>query len=156
MPLLHRGLSQTIPLRQSQRNLHNVLTYIDRQNPLESRLLIAASTVHAGNVEPIIERGTPNYEHLTQWLVSISNDPSQVFLPKMQSEQTETNDQRSNSMNQVRPVKPTPDSFQPPGDSAMKLPSTIGEIPKLDAQPIGFTPIDPFDPEIFNRQFGGK
>lgn len=155
MPLLHRGVSQTVPRRQSQRNLHNVLKYVDRQSPFESRLLIAATSPHAGMAEPVIVRGTGNYEHLAKWLISLSDDPANAMYQEPPiDEQTETDP--TNATNEIQPIKPDPATLLPLGDSPVQIPKTIGEIPEFDSQQNRFRPLDPFDPEIFNRKYGGK
>lgn len=175
MPLLHRGISKTIPLRQSQRNLHNVLKYIDREDPFASPLWIAATQPHAGNEEPMVKDQTAAYQQLTEWLVSISEDPGAAMESYQRSITPLTeNENPSDAIEPIKPARAMEHPFdqsatplpkgqtlpetgaEPPIESPVALPSTIGEIPELDSKTSGFTPVDPFDPEIFNRKFGDK
>ena len=151
MPLFQVSKSQPIPRRQSQRNLHNVLKYVNRVHPFESQLLTAATTPHAGNLEPILEKGSPHHESLIQWLMMLSDDPRQALHEAMEWEQqTSTPDETA----PVQPVEPKPDTSTPSDASALNFPETVGEIPKLNTGESAFIPIDPFDPEIFNRKHG--
>ncbi len=151
MPLLQFGRSQAIPRRQSQRNLHNVLKYVDRARPFESRLLIAATTPHAGNSKPILEKGSPHHESLMKWLIMLSDDPREAIFEAVKSERQAAVAAAGTT---VKPIEPEPDVMTPGRSSSLDFPDTIGEIPKLDAVEPGFIPMDPFDPEIFNRKYG--
>lgn len=153
MPLMQLGRSQAIPRRQSQRNLHNVLRYVDRARPFESRLLIAATTPHAGYEKPILEKGSQHHESLIKWLIMLSDDPREAVFDAIAREQEAVTGSIAKELASVRPIKPEPDALMPGKGSSIEFPVTIGEIPKLDAVDSGFTPIDPFDPEIFNRRY---
>jgi hypothetical protein len=150
MPLMQLSRSQPIPRRQSQRNLHNVLKYVDRAHPFESRLFLAATTPHAGLEKPILKQGSPYRESLMQWLLMLSDDPRQAVFEAAQLEQQTA---IADEVATVQPIKPERDVTMPGSGSSLEFPDTIGEIPKLDAVDSSFTPIDPFDPEIFNRKY---
>jgi hypothetical protein len=161
MPLMQVGRMQAIPRRQSQRNLHNVLRYVDRQRPMESPLLIAASKPHAGAENPILKPGTEHYQNLMLWLIMLSDDPQAAAFQAMASPLESTlgdsaDEETPAPINGVVPVKPEPAGLMPLDDMSDKFPVTIGEIPKLNSPDNEFTPMDPFDPEIFNRKYGGN
>ena len=150
MPLNRSGRSRQTSGRQSQWNLHNVIRYVDRAHPIDSRLLTAMTSSHAGSHEPLIEKGSPQYTKLLNWLISLSDDPQQAAMEAIRRAQ-ET--KKEAEQHRVEPVEPERVGLFPIKGSSLEFPDTIGEIPKLDAVETEFTPIDPFDPEIFNRKF---
>ena len=161
MPLIQVGIMQSIPRRQSQRNLHNILRYVDHKSPFDSPLLIAASTPHAGAEKPILKAGTEHLKNLRQWLVMLSENSSAnakgAVASNIQSNLSHsTNEESPRPLNGVVPIKPEPVGLAPLGERSDKFPVTIGEIPKLNNQKDEFTPMDAFDPEIFNRKYGGN
>ncbi len=138
MPLMHAGKNRNIPRRQSQRNLHSILHYLDRSNPLESPLLKLATTMHGGADTAGLSEDSQEFANLKRWLVLVSD------RPELANETNVSNDvEAGDSINGIQ---------EPP-----KM-----DTPVKDAQPLkelsprgdGFIPRDEFDPEIFNRQFG--
>jgi len=183
MPLLSLGRNKSIPRRMSQRNLFNTLKYVDKTQPLASSLLNAASKPHAGMEKPVLVEGSKTFEQLKLWVVMLSDDPNGNYqaylnsksLPKMlnvgssefQPADPDSSEalappnsksepilrDSSNQQSNVLPIKPKRAALLP---SAAKIPKTIGEIPELNSSSSAFQPVDPFDPEIFNRKFGDK
>lgn len=160
MPLMHLGRTVPIPRRQSQRNLHNVLKYVDREHAVDSEVYLAATQSHAGNSEPIVARDSAQYENLSQWLIMLNRDPSKASIDFTRFKEGALSSVVSNNQApQVETVKPEPLSLSPAPKS---IPSSeeavggeaVGEIPKSDRLSPKFTPQDPFDPEIFNRNHG--
>ncbi|MDG1873088.1 MAG: hypothetical protein P8J27_04200 [Mariniblastus sp.] len=170
MPLLHFGRTQPITRRMSQRNLHETLKFLDRSDPFSSPLLTAASEPHAGGDTPILPEGSKHFEQLKLWLVMLSDDPEGNFKAYQNRNQPGSlqplqalgvhplphNISSENPEQPIVPIKPDPIGFQPLDESLIEIPTTIGEIPDLNSQRGIYKPVDPFDPEIFNRQFGGK
>ena len=161
MPLLKLGRSKPIPRRMSQRNLHQTLKHIDRSNPFASPLLAAASQPHAGVEKPILPVGSKHYEQLQLWLIMLSDDPESNYQGYLNPGLQKTN----------QPAKPMEEIGQQPADAPAIVPveperiglqpvfehsQTIGEIPELNKQAESYQASDPFDPEIFNRQFGDQ
>lgn len=70
-PLTGPKLSQ----RMTQRNLHAVLTRIDRQEPLKSSLLVAAITTHATLEKPLFHEQSDREEIalLKEWLLAVGS-----------------------------------------------------------------------------------
>lgn len=160
MPLMELGRSKPIPRRMSQRNLHQTLKYIDRDNPFDSPLLAAASQPHAGVEKPILPVGSKHFEQLKLWVIMLSQDPDanyQAYLnPELQKKipaQPIIEEASHSSQPNIVPVEPERIGLQPLA-SPIEHSQTIGEIPELTTQPDNYQPVDPFDPEIFNRRFG--
>ena len=160
MPLMRLGRSKPIPRRMSQRNLHQTLKYIDRSNPFASPLLAAASQPHAGVEKPILPVGSKHYEQLKLWLIMLSDDPDanyKAYLnPTLQSKSQPAQPMEEITQPAVAPeivpVEPERIGLQP----MLEHSQTIGEIPELKKRSESYQASDPFDPEIFNRQFGDK
>jgi len=161
MPLMKLRRSKPIPRRMSQRNLHQTLKYIDRTNPFASPLLRAASQPHAGIKLPILPVGSKHYEQLQLWLITLSDDPEANYHAYLNPELQKTK-QPALPMEKVGeliatepavvPVEPERIGLQP----VLEHSQTIGEIPELNKQAETYQASDPFDPEIFNRQFGDR
>lgn len=155
MPLMHLGRTVPIPRRQSQRNLHNVLKYVDRDHAFDSELFLAGTQKHAGNSEPIVARDSAQYKNLSQWLILLNRDPGKASHEFDRIRDAALSSVVSdNQAPQVEPMKPEPLSLLP---APMSIPSSedaVGEINKTDSLSPEFTPQDPFDPEIFNRIHG--
>ncbi|MDA7903501.1 hypothetical protein N9B31_07545 [Mariniblastus sp.] len=155
MPLMHLGRTVPIPRRQSQRNLHNVLKYVDREHAFDSDLFRAATLVHAGNSEPFIAKDSVQYENLSQWLIMLNRDPSKARLEFIQLKDEPLEPVVSdNQAPRVEPVQPEPLSLLPVPQPIPGSEEAISEIPEVDRLSPKFTPQDPFDPEIFNRNHG--
>lgn len=155
MPLMHLGRTVPIPRRQSQRNLHNVLKYVDREHAVASEVYLAATQSHAGNSEPIVARDSAQYKNLSQWLIMLNRDPSKASIDFTRFKEGALSSVVSNSKApQVEIVKPEPLSLSPAPKSIPSSEEAVGKIPKSDSLSPKFTPQDPFDPEIFNRNHG--
>ncbi|MFK7767951.1 MAG: hypothetical protein AB8B55_12080 [Mariniblastus sp.] len=155
MPLMKVAKGQPVPRRLSQRNHHNALKYVNRDSVFESQLLVAATQPHADLEAPIFESDEPHLRNLLIWLNMLSTNPNAVFPVPDGTTPTET--QTEIGLNEAppidqatQPVKPEPmvDEF---ANSEIEFPTLTKEIPQLEASPPSFKPVDPFDPEIFNR-----
>lgn len=155
MPLMHLGRTVPIPRRQSQRNLHNVLKYVDREHAFDSALFRAATQTHADQSEPLVAKDSVQYENLSQWLIMLSRDPRQAGLDLARLNEDAVSPIASEQpVPQLEPVKPEPLSLLPAPKSMPGSEDAVTEIPELDRLSPKFTPQDPFDPEIFNRNHG--
>lgn len=139
MPLRQLPGSTTVPKRMSQANLHEVLTHIDTQHPFKNPFFSAAVEAHANQEKPIIRRGSKQFENLRQWLVLISNQPSGFHSAAPPLD--------------FSPPKPKPENrLTKPAASQFDAPPLI---PALNANPPKPSSAkDPFDPEVFNRNYG--
>lgn len=170
MPLWNPGGLKPLSRRMSQRNLFHTLQYVDRSDPFASRLVDAASKAHGGLEKPVIEKGTKEFNQLLLWVIMLSNDPQSNF-----QRYNNTGYQPVSSNLKVPDFKPvlpldstngvangTDDAALPtalkrkPKVSVSGMPETIGDIPELTPEKKIYKPVDPFDPEIFNRNFRKK
>ena len=152
MPLMHLGRTVPIPRRQSQRNLHNVLKYVDREHAVDSEVYLAATQSHAGNSEPIVVRDSAQYKNLSQWLIMLNRNPSKASIDFTRLKEGALSSVVSNNKApQVEIVKPEPLSLSPAPKSIPSSEEAVDKIPQSDSMSPKFTPQDPFDPEIFNR-----
>lgn len=164
MPLIHAGKLQSVSNRMTQRNLHSVLHWVDRNAPESSRLLTAAATAHGGAKVATWPAHSVEYERLVQWLSMFSQHPTDQQLDSP----LKPNQPKKDSLTEPR-LSPKATSEVSPKTAASRalhelsprltnpvsatlLPPTIGEIPMLNSKPSPFIPRDEFDPEIFNRQ----
>ncbi len=160
--------------RTTQRNLHAVLKLIDRNDPTRSPLLTSALKPHGDLDVPVFAgRRADQYERVANWVHQVARGPSNVVqvaheepigghdeqaVPTLQTT-------RVTGLPSDRPVKSIADT--PPEDLDRDLQNAFG-LPNegYDTQSINpgtrvkrgaihpsFTPIDPFDPQIFNRRF---
>jgi len=128
--------------RLTQRNLHATLQWIDREEPAASPLLSAATRPHGTATTPVFtHRQLVQYQQLVQWVEQLAERPRPA-IPA-------TVDLRS------RPPASPYDETEPVVDSAESNPPTPPLGPEQGPPASQFAPIDPFDPEIFNRRFFG-
>ena len=159
MPLQELGFSKPIPRRMSQRNLYQTLKQIDRSQPFDSALLAAASKPHGGIDEPVLPVGTKHFEQLKLWVVMLSDDPEgnfQAYLnPDLQTNSLPEPIVEPSAQEKIVPIEPERIGLQP-SVPAIPHSQTIGEIPELKPEAQTYQPVDPFDPEVFNRQHGDR
>ena len=85
----------------------------------------------------------------------LSRDPRQAGLDLARLNEDAVSSVASEQpVPQVEPVKPEPLSLLLAPKSMPGSEDTVTEIPELDRLSPKFTPQDPFDPEIFNRNHG--
>ncbi|MBL9122233.1 MAG: hypothetical protein JNG90_01285, partial [Planctomycetaceae bacterium] len=77
---LVRGAGGAPPSRRvTQRNLHQLLAFIDRDNPSESRVLEAAGEAHGATQTPILKgRDSEQFRQLAQWVSQVSRETPAV------------------------------------------------------------------------------
>lgn len=172
---LLRSRSGYAPTRRlTQRNLHAVLECIDRKQPGKSPLLVEAARAHGAAVRPPLdEKGLEKIEQIARWVHRVAGaGPSQALAP-LATSQAEPG-KRTGSPSGTAPVHPWPPStsgevraasFNEPVDSpgapgprpreANTAGNNHGDHPSVQrgAKIEQFAPVDPFDPEIFNRRY---
>lgn len=143
--LLRPALGHAPTSRLTHRNLHATLAYINRTNPDESVLLTMAKELHGGITTVVFHEKTGNQlDLLTAWVrrldetvpMTSSERPSVATKPATIPALSE----KAAAMQRL----PTPDASPMPHSETPANPA--GRDP-------GFTPRDPFDPEVFNRRF---
>ena len=159
-----------------QRNLQSTLKLIDRENPARSPLLTAALEPHGPlQVSALAGRRTDHYQRLADWVHQVARG-SNTAMPASHKELTNQPDEHAVSALYAGPVTESSayHSAQDTGDIRLQGLRLESDIPQPLGRPdtsIGdpsiphrsqvqwgglspaFTPIDPFDPEIFNRRF---
>ena len=153
MPLMKVGNGQAIPRRLSQRNHHNALKYVNRDSVFQSQLLIAASAPHANLQKPLLKPDGDHLRSLQIWLAMLSNNPSAMYQLPINTPPPALNPSESITTTPAKPIQPVKpervaDDF---ANSEIQFPNLTKEIPELDPSTPSFKPVDPFDPEIFNR-----
>lgn len=172
---LMRSRSGYAPSRRlTQRNLHAVLECIDRNQPGKSPLLTEAAHAHGAAARPPLgEKGEEKLEQIARWVHRVAGaGPSQAPTP-LATSQAEP-EKRTGSPSGTAPVHPWPPSTsgevrKASFDEPVKTPGAPGPKP-CEARTPGnnhenhpsvqrgakikqFAPVDPFDPEIFNRRY---
>lgn len=155
--------------RVTQRNLHSVWQTIDFENSLESPLLTQPLAPHGTAKDAIFaNRDADQYRQLAGWVQSLA--------PSGKTAQPSSVAQRADPLSQTMPrrggkSRPAPRKPTPPGRTEEK-PSKPGPIsselepepvepeksetndsPSRQAREADYEPVDPFDPEIFNRRY---
>jgi hypothetical protein len=166
------SLGRTASRRLTQRNLHTTLQLVDRANPAGSPLLVEAARAHGtAKAAAFTDQQAAQFRQLSVWVhqVAQQSEPPQPgsvashattlsqSLPAPAGVRTaafhEPVDPKAptgKTSTELTPTK-TPDLLPlPPGILPMR------SEPKRGAIPTGFVPKDPFDPEIFNRQYFPK
>jgi len=132
--------------RVTQRNLHATLEWIDRKRPDQSRLLVEAVRPHGTAEKPALtKKDAEKYQQIVQWVHAVAQRDRPVHrdarLPKGVSEKRATAGLSA--------------SAGWPSTSDPSTGRSAGTPVKRGARIERFVPVDPFDPEIFNRRYHG-
>jgi hypothetical protein len=133
--------------RITQRNLYAVLPLVDRENPMNSRLLTAPNGPHGAAKHGVFtEHQTAQYKRLIDW----ANQLTQQSTPETIA-----------TLTPAAPVKRTPTPPKVLSQDAQKahpLPAAAqASTVKRGAVTASFDQsADPLDPEVFNRRFAPK
>ncbi len=129
---------RTASRRLTQRNLHRVVQWIDRENPSASPLVTVPTLPHGKSEIPIFtSRDAGQVRKLVAWVHQVVRGDMRASQPQSVVRQSEALLQHIPTTDHPRPNETTPrHSVHADGPS-----------------PAGYTPVDPFDPEIFNRRF---
>ena len=160
--LLRSSGGKTAGRRITQRNLYSVLQFIDRENPMASRLLTATSGPHGTARYAIFsERQALQYKHLVDWAnqvacVSVSESPIAAFpapAPAASTAPDAAPQALSADARRARPLAAAEKTAAARRNAARPASKPAGDA----ATPASYNqPADPFDPEAFNRQFAPK
>lgn len=158
--------------RLTQRNLQNVLPWINREQPSGSDLLKYASTAHASGKAAPLATESVQYRRLMEWVYQVAHaedklpskhpEPRQVTRPTKSSARGHEVVPASAKMpagtgkvhrDAVHAAWPPAEASAPAAQvvPAVGASPTQPAAPAAQAQPGGGS--DPFDPEIFNRRF---
>ena len=140
--------------RLTQRNVCAVLKWVDKQRPMESPLLTVPIRPH-GNAKSAIFTGRDllRYKKLVDWVTHVA---SAGEIRDVQEQSLPENEQANKGFGfselptaQIKSQQQSHEELTGDGGGL-----GIGRAePKRANVPTGFVPKDPFDPNIFNRQF---
>ena len=161
MPLMRLGRGEANPKRMSQQNLYRVLSYVGSGEVETSPLLIAAATPHGGASASPLNIDSDQYRMLAGWAAGMASPASSAgILPAISSH----NQEDASLIADTPPIDARPLTVEvlprsnvvtpKSGDSqATGIQPKVPVIPSLEKSHEKFLPKDPFDPEIYNRQF---
>ncbi len=133
LSLSHDGKGVAVPRGYTRRNLHQVLRWVDRENPAASKLIEMAHTTHGGQTKPSFEQGAQSLQLLQYWTYAISQHPE-------------------NYLTEVVGVSTVPTTAA----VTASLPQTQAELPNNVVAQVGFVEVRPIPtvPEQTNGQPG--
>lgn len=141
--------------RITQQNLHAVLQWVDRDTPENSRLLTVTIEPHGGTDRPVFtQRQVGQLQQLAGWVAKLGNLPERDEVPATVDRAAARARTASNPVSPSDPFSATPPSPTP--TSGVTEPADQRPRVQRGATPEASVPVDPFDPDIFNRQYSGK
>jgi hypothetical protein len=163
---------QPITEKFSQRNLSAVLGTISRKAPKDSPLLTQVRQAHGTAKGPIFAASELGQYRLLEAFARLAAPAGRAGADSAEAIEKKTAAQPASFVKEPVTESPLPeadelrplDSVAPPvvpGEGARKIekqpkPRPFGQAAPLGGEAQGFTPRDPFDPEIFNRRYGTK
>ncbi len=159
--LLRSSAGQSAGRRITQRNLYSVLQFVNRDTPLASRLLVAPSGPH-GNARYAVfsERQASQFTRLVEWTYQLAQTPASDSPPATIGPVVPVAAPQSESAphalsQEARKARPLAAAEK--NQVARRNGVRPAAKPPADAMPASFDqPVDPFDPEVFNRRFAPK
>ena len=160
--LSYPGSSRILPRRFTQLNLHTTMQQVNREKPMESPLLVMATSPHGTCDRPTLDnRDAVQLQQLVDWLgrcTSVRTPPANLGSPDSLLLQPVTSPRNATSSpkslasaarqaaarKKIDPPPATP-TAEPAAPTAPTSVATSGAGTE-----------DPFDPEIFNRRYRGK
>ncbi|MBP90605.1 MAG: hypothetical protein CMJ64_28500 [Planctomycetaceae bacterium] len=134
--LIRPPTSHSLTRRLTEQNLTSTLLQLDRERPLESPLLRNARLAHGGASTAVItDRDVKQFQLLADWVHSVraatrTSKPTTIVEP-----------------NDVLLQAPAATRRDIPKAAESELP------PAVPANENDYQPLDPFDPEVFNRRY---
>jgi hypothetical protein len=140
---------QPMPYRMTVRNLQSALAFVDHEQPARSPLVAIPRVAHGGLGVPVFgQREVAQYEQLLAWVQMVAKQTASTAARSDQAAPSATAPPEFLPAGYAAPL-----SEEPAGDDAPAVPSDPGASASEAApsEPVGAR--DPFDPEVFNRQF---
>lgn len=107
--------------RLTQRNIVAVLQYVDRNNPMESRLLTMPANPHGNSKTPVFsEHQTAQYKHLFDWVMQLGPKVE----PEVPSTMPDLGTIKSESFAELEAAKAAPQMLSSEAQNARPLQST--------------------------------
>lgn len=142
---VRRGLNRT-----TLENLNAVLRYVDRSDPEKSPLLKISSGTHGRNGRPIFygAAGEQNLATLREWVAQLANDPTgDSENPATNAFARRTREEEPDET-LIRGVPEESPSLTPEQRAEQEKEELLNSILQNEQE-------DAFDPDEFNRRFGG-
>ena len=132
--LLRAASSHSLTRRLTEQNLGSTLLQLNREQPLESPLLRQARSAHGGASEaPLTEHDVRQFQLLADWVSSVR--------PSARAAKPKTIVEPNDILLQAPVFRPAAPPAAAPESQTMQPAATSH-----------YRPIDPFDPEVFNRR----
>jgi hypothetical protein len=146
--------------RLTQRNLHAVLPWVDREDPAASRLLTTPIRPHGtAKTAVFTNHQIAQYKRMVDWVYRVARVPTPE-LPATVAPKEQPPVRAMPAESRERDLPPqdvsAPSDQQSGADSGQQKPPVLGPSVQRGAPLPVFVPVDPFDPEIFNRRFFGE
>lgn len=148
--LVRPSWGKTLTRRFTQRNLHASLMQIDKESPEKSPLLTAPSGPHGSLASPLFsDREKQQFELLADWVQQVvhQEDPPPATIAPGPTSLLQASYNEPVSLPRIEDQTATNDRLF--GEDA----AVPNGMPQSEGQSGDFVPLDPFDPEIFNRRF---
>ena len=175
--LLRAPLNRPASRRLTQRNLQAVLPWVNREDPAASPLLTAPIHPHGTAAKAVFGEGqVGQYQRMVDWVYLLAKRPAAEVpetvaskeqppvrampaeSPGLDSPPPKTPNTSDPQPADQQPADPQPADPQPAAgtDSGQQKPTAPASSVQRGAPLPVFVPVDPFDPEIFNRRYFGK
>ncbi len=160
--LAYPNWSRTLPRRFTQRNLQAAMSFLDRDEPLRSPMLVMSTLRHGKMSKPALtDEDVTQLQNLAEWVYhSLGSaspaSPAELSSPEsllLQPGASRLDPQAAANRHTAGPVAPDTTGPSERLDRAVEPASHSAPAePGTGAAPVAG--VDPFDPEIFNRRFG--
>jgi hypothetical protein len=155
--LLRAPLGKSATRRVTQRNIASALDLVDRESPAASPLLTVPLRQHGTTRGPIFSsREIAQYKLLVDWVHEVASGTKPASPPSVQPESPPL-------LQTIQPAEPPSNdaSASPNRDAPASLKlrdDALGKQENSRAKPESpvYVPVDPFDPEVFNRRYSTK
>jgi hypothetical protein len=160
--LSYPGSSRILPRRFTQLNLHTTMQQVNRENPMESPLLVMATSAHGTCDRPTLDnRDGVQLQQLVDWLgrcTSVRIPPANLGSPDSLLLQPGTPPRNATSPPPSAVSVARPPAARKKIDPSPASPTAepVAPTPPIPATSNGAGTEDPFDPAIFNRRYHGK
>ncbi len=167
--------------RLTQRNLHSTLQWVDRKDPAASPILTAPIRPHGpAKTAVFTDQHVTQYKQLVDWVYQVARRAEPQAVATVSHEESAATAAASSlppsvrtavhnapvesadgRLSELSPAASLPDAIGPPTESHANSFAPEADQGSSGARPSvqrgaplpQYVPVDPFDPEIFNRRF---
>ena len=146
---------RSVPFRVTQRNLDSALALVDRERPMESRLLTVPRGPHGGHDEPVFgARDAREHAVLVEWVRRLACNGEEPQTPEAVASEC---GEPLPFVGQVGPGTTAATPLPCPGvnepDAGGPAHPDAADRLRKETPSATAPPKDPFDPEIFNQRY---